>query len=125
MIRKTDLDMFNQFAGEAVEIEDVGGTIYVFGSELATLRIFAKYQANGSVHNPKARVGFSRNLDRFYFSLDMPAYRTAAPVEAELRDAWEGEGNSARITFADWVMEMADNPRGTLKAAATEVLMRV
>ncbi len=70
MIRKIDLDMFKQMAGEPVEAENVKGTIYVFGSELATLRIFAKYQANGSVHNPKARVGHSANLGKFYFALD-------------------------------------------------------
>ena len=70
MARKTDQDYFNNMAGEPVQLENVSGMLYVFGSELATLRIFAEYQSNGSVHNPKARVGYSVNLKLHYFSLD-------------------------------------------------------
>lgn len=44
-------------------------------------------------------------------------------VEAELRDAWEGQGNSRRITFLQWVREMADNPRGTLQDSARMFLV--
>jgi hypothetical protein len=76
MVRKTDLNMFTEMAGEPVEAEKIKGVIFVFGSELATLRIFAKYQANGSIHNPKARVGHSVNLGKFYFALDTTAYHT-------------------------------------------------
>lgn len=61
----------NAMAKEAVEVEQVGDVIYVWGSELATLRIFATYQTNGAYHNPKARVGYSKNLSKFYFVLEM------------------------------------------------------
>lgn len=64
--------MMKEYAkGEEVTIEKIKSILYVFGSELATLRIFAKYQSNGAVHNPKARVGYSENLKRHYFSIDM------------------------------------------------------
>ena len=62
--------MFNNMAREPVELENVSGTLYVFGSELATLRIFAKYNANGAHPNSKARVGHSVNLGKFYFALE-------------------------------------------------------
>lgn len=39
-------------------------------------------------------------------------------LHAELLDAWEGEGNSSRISFRDWLRDMANNPRGTLQDAA-------
>lgn len=38
--------------------------------------------------------------------------------ETELRDAWEGEGNSTRVTFEKWVAAMADNDSGTLQESA-------
>lgn len=64
------LTMMKDYAKEDVTIEEIGGTnLYVFGSELATLRIFAKYQANGATCNPKARVGYSKNMQSYYFSL--------------------------------------------------------
>lgn len=58
-------------AKESVEVEQISDSVYVWGSELATLRIFAAYQSNGAIHNPKARVGYSKNLSKFYFVLDM------------------------------------------------------
>lgn len=42
-------------------------------------------------------------------------------LETELRDAWEGEGNSDRITFDEWLDAMADNDRGTLQDAAKKL----
>jgi len=62
--------MFAEIAREPVEMEKIRGTYYALGSELACLRIFAKYQANGTVHNPKARVGYSANKQRWFFALD-------------------------------------------------------
>lgn len=43
-------------------------------------------------------------------------------LRQELVDAWEGEGH--KITFIDWVTNMADNPRGTLQQAARQYLGR-
>ena len=64
--------MMKEFAkDENVSVEEIGGTLYVFGPELATLRIFAKYLSNGSVQNPKVRVGYSENMKSNYFSLEM------------------------------------------------------
>jgi len=74
--------MFNNMAREPVELENVSGTLYVFGSELATLRIFAKYNANGAHPNSKARVGHSVNLGKFYFALEnVPARSTERSTE--------------------------------------------
>lgn len=58
-------------AKEQVTVEQIGGSLYAFGSEIATLRIFAKYNANGAHPNAKARVGYSENMKSFYFNLDM------------------------------------------------------
>lgn len=49
-------------AGEPVRCEWVAGTLYIFGSELATLRIFrATFRAD-------CFQGFSKNLGGFYVS---------------------------------------------------------
>lgn len=66
--------MMTEYAGEPVSLAQVASALYVFGSELACLRIFAKYQTNGAYHNPNARVGFSKNRNTWYFSLEMPSY---------------------------------------------------
>jgi hypothetical protein len=58
-------------AKEPVTVEQISGAIYAFGSELATLRIFAKYNANGANPNTKCRVGHSVNLGKFFFSIDV------------------------------------------------------
>ena len=41
-------------------------------------------------------------------------------LEAELRDAWQGEGNSQRVTFNNWIEAMANNDSGTLQQAAQQ-----
>lgn len=56
--------------GGAVRVEAIGGSLYVFGSELDCLRIFAKYNANGAAHSKNARVGYSENLSTHYFVLE-------------------------------------------------------
>ena len=67
--------MMTEFAGgEPVTCEHIAGTLYAFGSELAVLRIFAKYNSNGAHHNPNARVIFSENRQSWAFSLERPAY---------------------------------------------------
>lgn len=62
--------MFADMAGEPVTVELVNGAVYGFSSELGCLRIFAKYNSNGSVHNPNVRVGYSDNLQSWYVSLN-------------------------------------------------------
>lgn len=55
------------YAGETVMSEVIGDTIYIFGSELATLRLFKKY--NNVKRNEKTDCGYSENMGSFYFSL--------------------------------------------------------
>lgn len=57
-------------AKEPVIVEECNGMYYAFGSEIATLRMFAKYNTNGAVHNKRVRVGFSGNRGRFFFSIE-------------------------------------------------------
>lgn len=45
-------------------------------------------------------------------------------LEAELRDAYEGQGNASRMTFEEWLENMAGDPRGTLNEAAQKFLGR-
>jgi len=61
--------MMTKMAGEAVSVEYIGGAYYAFGSEIATLRLFHSY--NKAAHNPKASAGFSENLKKFYFRLEV------------------------------------------------------
>lgn len=62
-IARTQHD-WTAYANEPVRVEEICGTLYGFGSELATLRIYRKY---GAVDN--TTQGFSSNLGSFYFSL--------------------------------------------------------
>jgi hypothetical protein len=55
--------MFSDFAGEKIRIDFIGNTIYVFGSELACLRIFYRYRDSKG-----AQVKRSPNLDTWYYS---------------------------------------------------------
>jgi len=60
----------SKMAGEAVKVEQTSDAYYAFGSELATLRIFAKYNSFGAIHNSKVRCGYSENLKSFYFVIE-------------------------------------------------------
>lgn len=59
--------MFQQFAGydEEILVEFIKGTFYVFGSELATLRLLKKYR-----DSKNCRQNYSENQGSFYFSLE-------------------------------------------------------
>ena len=54
---------YSKIAGEIVTVEQISGTVYVFGSELATLRLFRTM--------PSKRQGYSVNLEKFYFSVEL------------------------------------------------------
>ena len=62
--------MFKNICKEDVLIDEIQGVIYCYASELATLRLFAKYNNNGKSHNKKAMVGIDRNGSH-YFSLNL------------------------------------------------------
>ena len=53
---------FSGHAGEPVEVQEIGGSIYVFGTELATLRIFKRYAECNNVSQ-----GYSANRETFFF----------------------------------------------------------
>lgn len=53
-------------AKEKLTIENIKGTVYAYGSELATLRLLKEYRGN-----KKARADYSINQKKFYFSLEM------------------------------------------------------
>ena len=57
---------WERIAGESLEVEQVSGALYAFGSELATLRLLAKYRSIDA-----ANVGYSASLDTHYFILDL------------------------------------------------------
>jgi hypothetical protein len=54
---------WSEIAGELVEVRELGGAIYAYGSELATLRLFRKM--------PSKRQGYSENLKTFYFCVEI------------------------------------------------------
>jgi hypothetical protein len=55
-----------QIAKESLEMKELGGALYAFGSELACLRLFHKYRHCGD----RADSGFSENLKTWYFRLE-------------------------------------------------------
>ena len=60
----------SRYAKEQVRVEQIGDTAYAYGSEIATLRLFAHYNANGyGLSNTKVRVGYSQNKGTHFFSL--------------------------------------------------------
>lgn len=63
---KNDLE---RLAKEPLEVEHLEGVIYAFGSELGTLRIWRNY--NSHSRNDKTQQNFSKNLDKWYFSLEL------------------------------------------------------
>ena len=52
-------------AGEAITLEQIGSGVYAFGSELATLRLFRKFNSS------KATQDFSKNMNTFFFRLEI------------------------------------------------------
>ena len=58
------VNFYQSIAGdEPVTVEQIQSTLYVFGSELATLRIFAKMK--------DGRTGYSANLQTFFWATDL------------------------------------------------------
>jgi hypothetical protein len=54
---------YGRIAGEPIEVMIIGGCLYVFGSEIATLRLFRQM--------PSKSQGFSKNLKRHFFSVEL------------------------------------------------------
>ena len=52
-------------AKEEIKIELIAGSLYAFGSELATLRLYRYYEGIDD-----SRQGFSDNLKSYYFCLE-------------------------------------------------------
>lgn len=57
---------FEKHSKEPLEVENLGGALYAFGSELACLRLFYKYRHCGD----RVETGFSANLNTWFFCLE-------------------------------------------------------
>lgn len=57
---------WHKLAGENVVVEQTGGALYGFCSELGALRLCMKYRTLET-----ARVAFSENLGSWFFSFDL------------------------------------------------------
>lgn len=57
---------FEKHAKELLEVKQLGGAIYAFGTELACLRLMNVYRNCGD----RAASGFSENLKTWYFRLE-------------------------------------------------------
>ena len=64
---------WEDIAGEDLTVENIGGTLYAFGSELASLRLLAKYR-----HCAHADAKFSVTRKSWYFRLE--GVEDATPV---------------------------------------------
>lgn len=54
---------WSKIAKEDVTVEQTGGTLYAFGSELACLRLFHAFRGTST-----ARVEYSTNLSTWFFA---------------------------------------------------------
>lgn len=59
---------FVEMGGEEGRTDLIGGAFYFFGSELATLRIFRKFNLKG--HAKNVRQGESANMSSFYIAVE-------------------------------------------------------
>ena len=55
------------YAGEKVKAEMIKGYLYIYGSELACLRMFYKFHAEKGRQFADGRVGYSTNLKTWYY----------------------------------------------------------
>ena len=55
---------------EDVEVEDVGGVCYAFGSEIAIMRIFAWHNANGLDLKEGMHIGYSKPVGKWFACID-------------------------------------------------------
>ena len=54
---------------EPIQVEQIKGSFYAFGSELAVLRLF-KYYSGNYLGNKKVASGYSENKKNWYFVLE-------------------------------------------------------
>jgi hypothetical protein len=57
---------FEKHAKETLDLKELGGALYAFGSELACLRLSKVYRHCGD----RAASGFSENMKTWYFRLE-------------------------------------------------------
>jgi len=53
-------------AGEPCDIQNIGGAVYAFTSELGSLRLLQKYRKCDN-----ADAGYSENLKAYYFRIEL------------------------------------------------------
>lgn len=57
---------WRNIAGEDIEVKQIKGAVYAYGSELATLRLLKHFKRSN-----RARQDYSVNLYTFFFSLEL------------------------------------------------------
>lgn len=58
---------WSQIAKETVRVEKIGGAMYAFGSELATLRLFHAFR---KTDESRIHANYSENLKTWFFRLE-------------------------------------------------------
>jgi hypothetical protein len=53
---------------DEINVENIGGAIYGFTTEIGALRLFREY--NKVIRNEKTDVGYSQNRETWYFRLE-------------------------------------------------------
>jgi len=57
---------FERYAKETLSVEDIAGSLYAFGSELACLRLLNVYRNCGDA----VKVAYSENQNTWFFRLE-------------------------------------------------------
>jgi trehalose/maltose hydrolase-like predicted phosphorylase len=72
-LERLQIDMEKIAKNKDIKAEIIKGFLYVFGSELDVLRIFANYLAKDAMASDKYRVNYSENLKSHFFSFELAA----------------------------------------------------
>ncbi len=66
---KSDMKMIAK--SNTINVRVIKQVIYVFGSELEVLRLFAHYLANGAIASTKFKVDYSKDYESHFFTFEL------------------------------------------------------
>ena len=66
---KSVKNFWSVVTNDETDVENIGGTIYCFTSEIGALRLFREY--NKMSRNERTDMGYSQNRKTWYFRLEV------------------------------------------------------
>ncbi len=62
-------NFWSDVANDEIDVENIGGTVYGFTTEIGALRLFREY--NKTIRNERTDIGYSQNRKTWYFRLEV------------------------------------------------------